>query len=53
MTLLAESIFEDVKSAMQQAEEMGGVYDVADYIELMTAIADEASDRAKVAAENA
>lgn len=45
---VAQGIFDSVKLAMQEAEELGGP-EGAEYVDLMLAIALEASDRAMVA----
>ncbi|CAB4121830.1 hypothetical protein UFOVP26_33 [uncultured Caudovirales phage] len=48
----ASVIYEQVLNAMQEAEEMGGVKDDQDYINLMQAIVAECEERAAVAALN-
>lgn len=48
----AKGILDDVKKAMQQADELGGADDSDEYADLMQAIADEALKRKKAALAN-
>ena len=43
--MCAKTIFENVKNAMQEAEEMGGVKSNDDYVDLMAEIIQECSLR--------
>jgi len=47
----ANFVLRDVLAVMQNADELGGTEDVADYQALMIAIASEALRRARMAAE--
>lgn len=52
MSPVANTIFENVRKAMQDAEEIWGPVDLDEYTALMTAIKDEANQRIINAKEN-